>query len=518
MGGLQEDDPVRWFALLLLVGGVVLPRAAWAERRRALIVANDLGLEDEVPLRHTGSDAGRMAAVLRELGGFAPEDIQVLRGGDAGSVLAALDRAALNADPSSLFYFYFSGHADAGALHLSGTVLPVETLLARLGKIPAGLRIGVLDACQSGSATRAKGVSSGPAFEVRVEPRSSEGQVLISSSAADEQSFESDRSGGAVFTLHWTAGLRGAADRNQDGRVSLSEAYGYAYAQTVRATLLSQGGPQHPSFRWELSGRRDPVLTRLKGAAGLTVVAESEGELLVFDGEELELIAELPLRPSNTTRLSLPPGRYVLRKRGPSSLRTARISLDQGDDRVLPEHRMTSVPLVKLAQKGALGERWVTAAVGQYATAMSVSGLPQLQLGVEWDGARWLWSGAVLGSTGTQLVEGLGVRQSFVGPLLSLLYTARAGPVTGRVGPAIGALVLHQEVPGDPDRFAMGALMGVRLRGELSLRSDLGVFVAGDLLGLLVRTEDRPAGSGLGGAGATVLPWASYHAGVRLNW
>ena len=514
---MPEVGAVKWLAIGVLLAATVVPRAALAERRRALIVANDVGLEDEVPLRHTGSDALRMAAVLRELGGFAHEDVQLLRGGDAGAVLAALERAAADSEPDSLFYFYFSGHADSGALHLGGTVLPVETLLARLEKIPAGLRIGVLDACQSGSATRAKGASSGPAFDVQIGPGSSEGQVLISSSAADEQSFESDRSGGAVFTLHWTAGLRGAADRNEDGQVTLGEAYGYAYSQTIRATLLSKGGPQHPSFRWELSGRRDPVLTRLEGGAGLTVVADSEGDLLVFDGEERELIVELPLRPSRPTRLSLRPGPYVLRKRGPSSLRTARISLEHGDDRVLPEYRMESVPLVKLANKGALGERWVTAGFGQYAAAMGVSGLPQFQLGMEWEGPRWLWGASVVGSSGTQMANGLAVRQAFVAPLVSALFSGRAGPVTGRVGPAMGAVVIDQEVPGDPRRWAIGGLVGLRLRADLALRSDLGVFAAGDLMGLVIRTEDRP-NAGLGGEGAALMPWVSYHAGVRLNW
>ena len=260
--GLREPGSAcSILASLLVAGSEQAPRVA-------LLVANDRGLPGEAPLRHPGADAERLGAVLVELGGFAPADVHLIRNQSAAAILDAIDALAREA-PASTFIFYYSGHADAAALHPEGTILPMDILLHRLHMVGAELRIGVLDACQSGAATRAKGSTAAAPFAVRLEAPGPTGDILISSSADDEQSFESEL--GGVFTLHFTAGLRGAADANGDGQVTLGEAYEYAYAQTLRATLAASTGPQHARFRYNLTGRHDPVLTQLARGAQLTL-------------------------------------------------------------------------------------------------------------------------------------------------------------------------------------------------------------------------------------------------------
>ena len=215
-----------------------------------------------------------------------------------------------------MFVFYFSGHADSAALHPSGTRLEVVELLERIKKVPAALQVAIVDACQSGAATRAKGVIPGPAFDVRVHDLGAEGQILISSSAQDEQSFESEQHRGALFTLHWTGGLRGAADRDGDARVTLSEAYAYAYAQTLRSTLLSSGGVQHPTFRWDLAGRETRITHEFGGVRPADLRSRRRGSYVVLDGREQAVLAELQVRSRSAQATRPGPGDYVVSKRG----------------------------------------------------------------------------------------------------------------------------------------------------------------------------------------------------------
>ncbi|MGC4119639.1 MAG: caspase family protein [Myxococcales bacterium] len=469
----EGPDAVRPWLLAAL--WLLVPAAASAGERIALLVASDVGLPGEASLRYTADDAQRMASVLVDVGGFEAADVQVLRAANAEQVLAALAALAQRAQKAETFLFYFSGHADAASLHPAGTLLPVDELLSKLAAVPAQLRVAIIDACQSGAATRAKGTSAGPAFDVRLDQRDAEGQIVITSSAADEQSFESESQRGALFTMSWTAGLRGAADHDGDGRVTLTEAYTYAYSQTLRSTLLSSGGPQHPTFRWDFSGHQDPVLSQLGAGAQLTFVAEEDGSYVVFDQGERSVVAELPVRGGERRRLALAPGPYVVNKRGKKDVRWASVELSARDDRLLYDHQMRPVPLVRLARKGALANAFAVAGAGQLATPLGAGGFFAAHLGAEWEQERWLLGAQVLISTGSETsgtVQGdysarLTARSLFVGPELSALYGLRWGPATFRGGPLAAVVVVSESVQAQPDRVGMALVAGARLRAEL---------------------------------------------------
>ncbi|MDJ0764516.1 MAG: hypothetical protein QNJ97_16180 [Myxococcota bacterium] len=50
-------------------------------------------------------------------------------------------------------------------------------------------------------------------------------------------------------------GLRGAADNNQDGRVTLAEVYQYAYNNTLVDTSGTRVGKQHVTLENQLRGK-----------------------------------------------------------------------------------------------------------------------------------------------------------------------------------------------------------------------------------------------------------------------
>jgi hypothetical protein len=482
--------------------------------RVALLVANEQGLGVEAALRFPAQDAARLSAVLTELGDFRPEDVHTLSGKTADEVLVALDALA-KGPRSSLFFFYYSGHADSAALHLSGTTLPVQKLLESLQAVPAELRIGLIDACQSGSVTRAKGVEPGPAFDLRVD-EGSEGQILVSSSAADEQSFESDAHGGALFTLHWTAALRGAADSDGDSSVTLTEAYRYAYAQTLRATLLSNAGPQHPSFRMDLSGRHDPVLTRLNASANLTLSSEDDGDYVLFDGAERQVILEVPARPAERLRVALAPGAYVVKKRGTRGVRLARIELARGDDRVLADYQMRAVPLVRLARKGGLGDLWAVARVGQVFTGLGVRGNAHVDLGVELETGHWLLGAQLQGSIGNNQAFGLTTQYRHFGLQLSGLVGVHLGAVALRAGPALSVLYLDEQSTGRALLQGVGGVGALQIRVEVEVTRNLSLVANGNAGGLLTRLAPKSSPWQTGDLG--VLYWADYGFGLRAAW
>jgi len=483
-----------------------------------LLVANDEGLAGDVPLHYTVDDARRFAAVLQELGDFAAKDVIVLENLRAADVQQRLHALTASRAKMDLFVFYYSGHADAQALHMAGSRLPLDVLLETLEQIPANVRVGVLDACQSGAALAAKGVTPGPAFDVRIDDHGSRGQVLISSSAADEQSYESEAYRGALFSMQWVVGLRGAADNNGDAQVTLSEAYAYAYAQTLRSTLMAHGGPQHPTFRWDLSGRRDPVLTRVNAAARLTLKGSAESTFVIFDRDERDVIAEVRLRPGEDQRLALAPGEYVVKSRGADEVRVARIRLQENSHRVLYDHQMKAVPWVRLARKGGFGNRWLHLEAGQYASSFGPLGLPMVGVGFEWELEQWLFGFALSGSYGSQRHRDLETLTTSVGPSGAALYSLYFGPLAMRAGPAAMMLLFIQSPYGRETRYSLTGLAGARVRLDVEIFNTFNLFVGGDAMGLVSRVEPDVDIVGLKLGPAGLFPYGAYQAGLRLAW
>ncbi|MEZ4468640.1 MAG: caspase family protein, partial [bacterium] len=247
---------MRALALLLLWAG-----AAFGEARFAVVIGANRGEADEVVLRFAERDAARFADVLTGFAGVPEEHLTLLKGRDAGRVQAAFAplagriAAAGAAGHETVLFVYYSGHADAQALHLGGSRLPLAGLKGLVDAAGATVAVLVVDACRSGALTRVKGAAPAEPFEIHAEDRlASEGTAIIASSAAGEDAQESDQLEGGVFSHHLIAGLLGAADATGDRVVSLSEAYRYAYAETLRTTSRARF-VQHPTYDFRLRGR-----------------------------------------------------------------------------------------------------------------------------------------------------------------------------------------------------------------------------------------------------------------------
>lgn len=336
----------------LLVGLLLAPwleagRAEAAPRRVALVVGQNRGLETERPLRYAEDDARRVAAVLETLGDF--DAVELLLDPDAEAVSRRVEGLAAQAE---LLFFYYSGHAGAGRLHLAGTELDGAQLLSALEGRDAELTVSVLDACASGDLTVAKGLK----IDLEAPPAPTptvRGRALLASSSPGEAAQESAALRASFFSAHLVTGLRGAADADADGVVSLREVYRYAYDRTVGSTLVSAAGVQRPSYDVRLSGRSDVPLTWTgRAGAHLTLAAQADGRFFVLDTDESVLLAEVPLSAGGSARLALEPGAYVVKKRGARGLSVAQVDLQPGRDARLDERDMERVPYAALRDKG----------------------------------------------------------------------------------------------------------------------------------------------------------------------
>ncbi len=285
-------------------------------RRFALVMGANGGGEGRARLRYAASDARSFAAVLTELGGVREGDLVVLMDPDVaafrGAARRVLDSAASAnaAGQRSEFVLYYSGHSDDVGLLLGKERLAYVELRAAIEKVPAAVRVAILDSCSSGSLTRSKGGATRPAFLYDAST-DMEGHAYITSSSAEEAAQESDRIGASFFTYHLISALRGAADPHGEGRVTLNEAYAYAFRQTLSSTENTKYGPQHAAYEISLTGSGDLVFTDLRSArAGLELDEGLSGRLYLRD-EKGNLAVELDKVEGSRMEIGLPPGRYA---------------------------------------------------------------------------------------------------------------------------------------------------------------------------------------------------------------
>ncbi len=365
-------------------------QASEVQRYAVVIGAND-GLSDDEPLLYAERDAARVADVLESLGDIRSEDIVSLRSVDSDRVRTALDDLGRRIErrkgaSETLLFFYYSGHGDEEGLRLSDTSLPFDELTGMLQQLPVDVRVLVVDACQSGELTRIKGATPARPFEIQAEDRlDTEGMAIITSSAVGEDAQESDRLQGGVFTHHFVAGLMGAADDSGDQRITLTEAYTYGYAETVKSTSTARF-VQRPSFGFKLSGRSDLVLTRVEDPGRNAVLAfRGSGQWLVFEGPgDGALVSEIAV--DDQALLSVAPGQYLLRYRNDRSIREAEVDVRRGETLPVETRSMTPRSPGQTVRKGLVDDRaafaWTIGAGVHGATAPEMPALvPQAYLG-----------------------------------------------------------------------------------------------------------------------------------------
>lgn len=328
---------------------------------RFAVVATAGEAAGQTPLRYVDADAERVLGVLGELGGIDGSRVLRVRNATPATLRVALATAesALRGDPEAVLVVYFSGHAEERGLLLGNDRFDYQELRSFLAKSSVRTRVVLLDACRSGGALVGKGGRPAGSFDVRsLRSETVSGAAIIAASTASEQAQESSRIEGSFFTHHLVSGLRGAADQNGDGRVTLAESYAYAYTQTLSSTSTTLLGPQHPSYQYDLSGAGELVLTELgRAQSTLSLPAGSPGDLfMVFDAHD-NLVAEATATGRRPTSLALPAGSYRVARRRGEQAAVGMVSLPVGAKLSLDERSLRDEPAQLAMAKGARRKR-----------------------------------------------------------------------------------------------------------------------------------------------------------------
>jgi hypothetical protein len=304
-------------------------------RRFLLSAGSDHGGAGREELRFADTDAKAMSKVFTELGGVDPTDQILLLDADPATFRRSLAQLRQRMEQAGREHnrveliVYYSGHSDELGLLLDGEMLSYQELRKEIDDLPADVRIIVLDSCASGAFNRLKGGARRAPFLLDTSTKL-QGHAFLTSSSHDEAAQESDRLGGSYFTTALLTGLRGAADVTQDHRVTLNEAYQFAYQNTLSRTEGTLSGPQHPGYDIQMVGAGDLVMTDLRSvSAGLVLTEELEGRLHVRDDQDC-LVIELQKPRGRAIELGLDPGDYRVYFDRDGSYLTTKITLTDG--------------------------------------------------------------------------------------------------------------------------------------------------------------------------------------------
>jgi hypothetical protein len=172
----------------------------------------------------------------------------------------ATERDAASPDGDGLEKYLLAYDSDPADLFSTG--MPMRDIALIFNRIRSERLIFIADTCYSG-ASGGRTVGTGglranisDTFLERLA--GGRGKVIITASAANEVSVEKDELQHGVFTYYLLEGLRGAADTDRDGAVTVDEAYRYVSEKVPRAT----GQEQHPVKKGSIEGSLVLSITR----------------------------------------------------------------------------------------------------------------------------------------------------------------------------------------------------------------------------------------------------------------
>lgn len=306
-------------------------------KRFAMAVGANNGGKDRVLLQYAVSDAEAILQVFEDLGGVEEDDIFLLEEPDVRAFYTELGKFQSRIEDAKdkygrvEFIFYYSGHSDDNYILLGDEKISHEDLRDTINGIDAHVRIAILDSCASGAFTRIKGGKKrlpfmmDSAYDMR-------GFAVMTSCSANEASQESDLIQSSFFTHYLISGLRGAADMSQDGRITMNEAYQFAFNETLAQTTKTISGPQHPYTDIQMSGTGDVVMTDVRRASVILVLGEDIfGQLFIHDKDD-RLVVELTKAPGRRVELGLEAGEYRVINIPEGGVFESTIMLDEGDE------------------------------------------------------------------------------------------------------------------------------------------------------------------------------------------
>ncbi len=337
---------------------------------------------------------------------------------------------------------------------------------------------------------------------------------MISASSADEYAQESDALGGSAFTHFLVLALRGAADDSKDGRVTLDEAYAWAWSRTLESTFGSNAGAQHPSVKIDLHGEGQLVLTEPGlSRSHLTLGVDAPGHWLVTQDSTHAVMADV-VKPEGPLTLALAPGAYTVRLRGEDGLLTRRVLVPADGAVVVRDAQLEKASAFRtLALKGSAPAALALSAAGAVSSGLvnGLSAQPGAEVRVRRNAdlfkainelnATFGWrtgTGVPSGFIENELQAAIGAGHLFRFHAINLFTGLQAGAL----------LALQTNLPNLPARTALGPVAFIDVELRVPLTALLELTLLGSAGGALMLKEP----------GLTFVPRVSASLGLLLNW
>lgn len=220
----------------------------------ALLIGNaeytDPGL---AKLTAPGRDTKDLARALedREIGAF--DEVGILINESEHVVREAIDDFFNDKKTDDLLVLYFSGHGvrdELGALYLAvrntslkklrATGVKSDYIREAMDQSRSKRQVLILDCCNSGAFAPGTKAATGVSIGTSTAFEGGYGRIILTASDATQYAWEGDKVIGetdnSLFTHFLVEGLKGEADLDSDGRITVDELYNYAYEKVKLAT------------------------------------------------------------------------------------------------------------------------------------------------------------------------------------------------------------------------------------------------------------------------------------------
>ncbi len=281
------------------------------QRRFGLVIGIEQYRDARLNLRCARADAQTVYDLMvdPDCGAFDPENVSLLINEKATreNIWRALSKLRRNVGENDTLWIYFAGHAapegdgvywvtyDAEIDDLFGTALSGNQLNEVLQGAPAERKVLFLDCCHA-SATALRKDPTRAAFSANetFAAFSGKGLVTLASSQDHEKAVELSDKGHGAFTYYLAQGLRGAADTENAGVVTMDHLWHYL-SDKVTAAARQAGQRQTPQLSGEMTHnfpltlnmealrRRSQGETKIKSLVGLgdDLLTTDEGALCI---------------------------------------------------------------------------------------------------------------------------------------------------------------------------------------------------------------------------------------------
>jgi branched-chain amino acid transport system substrate-binding protein len=205
------------------------------------------------PLPAAAKDVEAMRQVLlnSEIGGF--DDVTLLINPQRQAMDEAIERLFGDRQRDDLVLLFFSGHgikdengklyfaacntkkSDKGEL-VKATTVPASSVHSVMSNSRCRREVVILDCCFSGAFAEGMSAKDDGFVDIRNQ-LGGEGRAVLTSSTSTQYSFEQQGADTSTYTRYIVEGLKtGAADKNEDGWISVNELHEYASKAVQEAT------------------------------------------------------------------------------------------------------------------------------------------------------------------------------------------------------------------------------------------------------------------------------------------